>query len=198
MQKKTFCLLICVFLILLNACSEKKAPQSSAEKKAKLKLILINKAKDGNYYTDTRTQAQVFAPLGFELDIENSFTAWGENFQIKSKDDFKIFLRFDAAKEDDQEKICKATLFEGPLANLDSSKLKLFPFLKGEFNADMIVTTDKVYPLKEDPNSPQKANLFQIRKKNLGCYTFLFIYGNAESLAQHSTEKEILEYVRFE
>lgn len=189
---------VCCILFLFAACAEKKSPITATVKKSS--IILNKKEKDGTYYIDTRTQAQVFAPQGLVLDMKVSFPNWGDNFEIKNpQNDFNIFIRFDAAKDEEQDAICKAALMESPLSNLDSSKLKLYPFLKGEFNADMIVTTDKVYPVKNtDPNSAQKANLFQIRKRNLGCYTFLFIYQNANSLAQHSTEKELMEYVRFE
>lgn len=186
-----------LILMFFSACSEKKEPQSSANFSPKVKLIYNQKSKEGTYYLDPLTQAQVFIPTGFVLDLKNAWPHWGKNFLIKNKqDDFKIFVRFDAIKdENDEAQICKQTLLESPVPHLDSSKLKVYPFLKGEFNADVIVTTDKIYTLQ---NSTSKSNLFQIRKKNLGCYTFLFIYESESSLAEHSTEKEILEYVKFQ
>lgn len=194
-------LLVFLLLLTLAACSEKKEPQTSAKVPTKSHLILNQKAKDGIYYIDKATQAQVFVPTGFVLDLKNEWPNWGKNFLIKNtKDDFKIFVRFDAVKDENEEaQICKQVLLESPLANLDSSKLKVYPFLKGEFNADTMVTTDKIYALQNgNPNSTQKANLFQIRKKNLGCYTLLFVYSNDASISTYNTEKEILEYVRFE
>ncbi len=201
-MSKTFqsILFILLILIVFSACSEKKEPQTSAKVPVKFNLILNQKSKEGNYYIDKTTQAQVFVPTGFLLDLKNEWPNWGKNFLIKNvQGDFKIFVRFNAVKDENEEaQICKQTLLESPIANLDSSKLKVYPFLKGEFNADSIITTDKIYAFQNgDPSSTQKANLFQIRKKNLGCYTLLFIYSNDASLSKYSTEKEILEYVRF-
>lgn len=188
-----------ITLALLSACSTQKEPKSSSEA-LKPKLILINKSADGNYYTDKRTQAQVFAPTGMKLDMKSQWLGWGENFLLKNAaNDFNIFIRFDKTTADDEEmSVCKQLLLESPIAGLDSSKMKVYPFLKGEFNADTIVTTDKIYPLSSPDRLDAKANLFQIRKTGLGCYSFLFIYANDTSLATYSTEKEILEYVRFE
>ncbi len=196
-HKISFGFFLFILFIILSACSEKREPQSSAKAPAKSTLTFNQKSKEGNYYIDKATQAQVFVPVGFSLDAKTAWPNWGKNFLIKNKqEDFKIFVRFDAVKdENDEAQICKQTLLEGPIANLDSSKLKVYPFLKGEFNADAIVTTDKIHSLQ---NSSAKTNLFQIRKKNLGCYTFLFIYENEASLAQYNTEKEILEYVKFQ
>lgn len=191
-----FFLFAALALMFLPSCSQ-KGPRSAADQKPSLRLI--NKSSEGKYYTDRHTQAQVFVPKGLDLDSNSSRPNWGQNFLIQNPEgDFKIFVRFDAAKDEEEEaQVCKAALFEAPIEALDSNKLKMFPFLKGEFNADSIVTTDKVYPLAGDA-SGARANAFQARKKKLGCYTLLFIYGNEASLAQHSTEKEILEYVRFE
>lgn len=200
-HKISFGFFLFILFIILSACSEKREPQSSAKAPAKSTLTFNQKSKEGNYYIDKATQAQVFVPVGFSLDAKTAWPNWGKNFLIKNKqEDFKIFVRFDAVKdENDEAQICKQTLLESPIPNLDSKKLKVYPFLKGEFNADTIVTSDKIYPLPNgDPASSQKANLFQIRKKNVGCYTLLFIYSNEASLNTHNTEKEILEYVKFQ
>ncbi len=191
--------ILALFLTLLSACSSPKAPENSASAN-KPKLILINKSPEGNYYTDKRTQAQVFVPKGMSLDMKSQRVGWGENFLLKNtSNDFNIFIRFDKTASDDEEMtVCKQVLLESPIADLNSSKMQVYPFLKGEFNADVIITTDKIYPLSSQDLPDAKANLFQIRKKGLGCYSFLFIYANDAILTTYSTEKEILEYVRFE
>lgn len=132
--------------------------------------------------------------------MKSQRVGWGENFLLKNtSNDFNIFIRFDKTASDDEEMtVCKQVLLESPIADLNSSKMQVYPFLKGEFNADVIITTDKIYPLSSQDLPDAKANLFQIRKKGLGCYSFLFIYANDASLTTYSTEKEILEYVRFE
>lgn len=200
-HKISFVFFLFSSFVTFSACSEKQAPQSTASIPIKSKVVFNQKTKEGNYYIDKMTGAQVFVPIGFTLDLKSEWPNWGKNFLIKHKqDDFRIFVRFDEVKdENDEAQICKQTLLESPIPNLDSSKLKVYPFLKGEFNADTIVTTDKIYTIRnEDPASKPKANLFQIRKKNVGCYTFLFIYGNEASLNSYNTEKEIFEYVKFQ
>lgn len=190
--------LLFIFLALFPACSDNKEVKSSGTS-TKAKLILINnRSPEGNYYLDKRTEAQVFVPKGMVLDLKSSWPDWGNNFLIRnSENNFKIYIRFDAISAENEEmNECKQALLTGPLPQLNTDQMKVYPFLKGEFNADAIVTTEKALPL---PNTAgAKANLFQIRKNALGCYTFLFIYENDASLAAYSTEKEIMEYVRFE